>query len=198
VLSHVYRLFRLYVPHVPSRYNQAGVVSRQQELLSDRLAADVTGLEVAAEALVAIRLLGYLLEETFWPRIGERPPPSRQYSARGQPWNLFSLGLMSGGLHNASHPPDRIASVTRDAGTPPAGAAMHDAPARGSRPPQPAPARFTARVQTTGSRGRTRIAPASGIPARSALRTGQIWRSQDRPRPPSQMVSPPTTSPSRE
>jgi len=72
VPPHVDRLFRFYVPRL---YNQAGAVSRQQELLSDRLAADVTGPEVAAEALVAIRLLGHLLEETFWPRIGERPPP---------------------------------------------------------------------------------------------------------------------------
>ena len=64
VPAHVYFLFRFYVPRL---HVLAAAVSRRQERLADRLAADLTGPEVAAQALMAIAIGQYLLEHTFWP-----------------------------------------------------------------------------------------------------------------------------------
>ena len=49
---HVYFLYRFYVPRL-SRH--AATVSRQHEVIADRLAADVAGAHVAAQALLAQR-----------------------------------------------------------------------------------------------------------------------------------------------
>jgi Zn-dependent protease with chaperone function len=81
VPAHVYFLFRFYVPRLDAR---ATAISRQQELLADRLAAAVAGPEVAAQALTAIAIGQRLADETFWPRIYKRvdedPDPPNPFS----------------------------------------------------------------------------------------------------------------------
>jgi Zn-dependent protease with chaperone function len=77
-------LFRWYAPRL---HAAAAAVSRRQELLADRLAAEVTGAPTAAQALVAIDIGGRLLDRTFWPRVFDRvrhdPEPPRPYSEMG-------------------------------------------------------------------------------------------------------------------
>ena len=67
--AHVYFLFRFYVPRL---HALSVAVSRQQERLADRLETEVTGPEVAAQALMAIELGRLLVAETFWPRLYKR------------------------------------------------------------------------------------------------------------------------------
>ena len=77
-------LFRWYVPRLQAA---AAAVSRRQELLADRLAAEVTGSDTAAQALVAIEIGGHVLDRMFWPRVFDRvrhdPHPPRPYSEMG-------------------------------------------------------------------------------------------------------------------
>ena len=84
VPAHVYLLFRFYVPRLSRR---AADVSRQHERVADRLAADVAGAEVTAQALVAIEVGHYVLERTFWPRVFDRlehePEPPNPFSEMG-------------------------------------------------------------------------------------------------------------------
>ena len=84
VPAHVYFLFRFYVPRL---HILAAAVSRQQERLADRLAAALTGPEVAAQALMAIEVTQYLLDHTFWPgidrRVQEDPNPPNPFSQLG-------------------------------------------------------------------------------------------------------------------
>ena len=84
VPAHVYLLFRFYVPRL---HAHAAAVSRQQELLADRLAAEVTGADLAAQALVAGEIGSYVLDQTFWPRIFDRvehdPDPPNPFSEMG-------------------------------------------------------------------------------------------------------------------
>jgi hypothetical protein len=89
VPAHVYWLFRHYVPRL---HTHATAVSRQQELLADRLAADVTGPGIAGQTLIAIEAAHALFEERYWPRIYERvaddPNPPAPYSQMGpEIWN---------------------------------------------------------------------------------------------------------------
>ena len=66
---HVYALYRFYVP----RFNRhAAAVSREHEVIADRLAAEVAGARVTAEALVAIEIGTYVLEQTYWTRFFDR------------------------------------------------------------------------------------------------------------------------------
>jgi Zn-dependent protease with chaperone function len=65
----LYLLFRRYVPRL---CHHAAAVSREQELLADRVAADVSGPEVAAQALVAVEIVQDVLNQQFWPRLFER------------------------------------------------------------------------------------------------------------------------------
>lgn len=53
VPAHVYALYRFYIPRLD---RHAAGVSRRHELIADRLAADVAGASVAAEALLAIEI----------------------------------------------------------------------------------------------------------------------------------------------
>jgi Zn-dependent protease with chaperone function len=69
VPAHVYFLFRHYVPRL---HAHAATVSRQQELLADQLAAEVSGRDVAGQTLMAIEAGHYLFDQRFWPRIYER------------------------------------------------------------------------------------------------------------------------------
>ena len=82
--AHVRLLFRWYVPRL---HAESVAVSRQQELLADRLAAEVTGAETTAQALVAIGVGGEVLSRTFWPpllrRVEHDPVPPRPYSTMG-------------------------------------------------------------------------------------------------------------------
>ena len=78
------RLFRWYVP----RLNRASAaVSRGQELLADRLAADITSAELTAQALVACQIGEHALRETFWPQIFKKvhddPEPPGAFSMMG-------------------------------------------------------------------------------------------------------------------
>ncbi len=69
VPAHVYALYRFYVP----RFNRhAAAVSREHEVIADRLAAVVAGARVTAEALVAIEIGTYVLEQTYWTRFFDR------------------------------------------------------------------------------------------------------------------------------
>ena len=69
VPAHVYFFFRFYVPRLDAG---AADVSRQQELLADRHAAEVTSRDVVAQALVSIEIGHELFDRTFWPRLLER------------------------------------------------------------------------------------------------------------------------------
>ncbi len=84
VPAHVYFLFRHYVPRLQAH---AAAVSRQQELLADQLAADVTGPDVAGQTLMAIEIGHDLFDRRFWPRIEERvaedPNPPAPFSEMG-------------------------------------------------------------------------------------------------------------------
>ena len=124
--AHVYALFRFYVPRL-NRY--AAEVSRQHERVADRLAADVTGAAVAAQALVAIDVGSYVFEEVFWPQIFERvahtPDPPNPFVAMGPDiWAAVTnrnevferlLSARTDALH--SHPAlrDRLAAIDREA-----------------------------------------------------------------------------------
>jgi Zn-dependent protease with chaperone function len=81
---HVHKLFRFYVPRLHIR---AAAVSRQQEFLADRLAADVFGRDVVAESLLAIAIVQDLVDQTFWPgihtRIENEPNPPNPFSELG-------------------------------------------------------------------------------------------------------------------
>ena len=84
VPAHVSLLFRFYVPRL---HAQAAAVSRRQEFLADRLAAEVAGADVTAQTLVAIELGHDLLDDTFWARLykdaeGDANPPN-PYSRLG-------------------------------------------------------------------------------------------------------------------
>ena len=66
---HVYALYRFYVP----RFNRhAAAVSREHEVIADRLAAAMAGARVTAEALVAIEIGTYVIEQTYWTRFFDR------------------------------------------------------------------------------------------------------------------------------
>ena len=82
--AHAYVLFRWYVPRLQA---MSAAISRQQELLADRLAASVTSPETTAQALVAIEVGGDLLSQTFWPRIFARvaddPAPPCPFAEMG-------------------------------------------------------------------------------------------------------------------
>jgi hypothetical protein len=67
--AHAYFLFRWYVPRLDA---QSAAVSREQERLADRLAADVAGPDTTAQALVAIEIGGHVFERKFWPGIFDR------------------------------------------------------------------------------------------------------------------------------
>jgi hypothetical protein len=84
VPAHVYLMLRFYVPRLN---RHAAAVSRQHELVADRLAADISGAGVAAQALVAIEIGGHVLEQTFWPRVFDRlehdPEPPNPFAEMG-------------------------------------------------------------------------------------------------------------------
>jgi Zn-dependent protease with chaperone function len=69
VPAHVYFLYRFYVPRLN---RHAAAVSRQHEVIADRLAAEVAGARVAAEALLTIEIGTYVLEQGYWTRFYER------------------------------------------------------------------------------------------------------------------------------
>lgn len=69
VPAHVYFLYRFYVPRLN---RHAAAVSRQHEVIADRLAAEVAGAQVAAQALLAIEIGTYVLEQGYWTRFYER------------------------------------------------------------------------------------------------------------------------------
>ena len=122
VPAHVYFLFRFYVPRLRAH---AAAVSRQQELIADRLAAEIAGPDVAAEALVAIEIGEYVFEETFWPDIEERvqhdPNPPTPFSEMSpEIWRAVNRDegllarLTAGNTRTSdSHPPlrDRLAAI---------------------------------------------------------------------------------------
>ncbi len=124
VPAHVYFLFRFYVPRL---HALAAAVSRQQERLADRLAADLAGPEVAAQALMAIRVGQYLLDHTFWPRIDQRveedPNPPNPFSQMGPAlWDgsdnkaqLLDRLLRGDTTASDTHPPlrDRLAALNQ-------------------------------------------------------------------------------------
>lgn len=84
VPAHVHLLFRHYVPRL---HAHAAAVSRQQELLADRLAAEVCGGDVAGGTLVAIEIGHHVFGQYFWPRIFDRvaedPDPPGPFSQMG-------------------------------------------------------------------------------------------------------------------
>jgi Zn-dependent protease with chaperone function len=67
--AHVSMLYRFYVPRLD---RQAAAVSRRHEMIADRLAAEVAGAEAAAQALVAIEIGNYVLEQGYWTRFYDR------------------------------------------------------------------------------------------------------------------------------
>ena len=69
VPAHVYFLYRFYVPRLN---RHAAAVSRQHEVIADRLAAEVAGAYAAAQALLAIEIGTYVLEQGYWTRFYER------------------------------------------------------------------------------------------------------------------------------
>jgi Zn-dependent protease with chaperone function len=75
VPAHVYFLFRFYVPRLDAG---AADVSREQELLADRHAADVTSREIVAQTLTSIEIGHELFDGTFWPRLLERVAEDRK------------------------------------------------------------------------------------------------------------------------
>jgi Zn-dependent protease with chaperone function len=66
---HVYALYRFYVPRFT---RHAAALSREHEVIADRLAAAVAGARLTAEALVAIEIGTYVLEQTYWTRFFDR------------------------------------------------------------------------------------------------------------------------------
>jgi len=107
---------------------RASAVSRQQELLADRLAAEITTPAIAVEALVAIELLGLVLDDIFWPRIFQRierdgVPSCNPFSEMGpQIWDavedrqqLLDRLLARDTSASDTHPAlrDRLAAVGR-------------------------------------------------------------------------------------
>jgi Zn-dependent protease with chaperone function len=85
----VFFLARHYVPRLRA---QAAVVSRQQELLADRLAAHLCGPAIAAQALTTIELAEQAFERQFWPRIygrvADEPDAPAPFSEMGpQIWS---------------------------------------------------------------------------------------------------------------
>jgi Zn-dependent protease with chaperone function len=129
VPAHVYVLFRFYVPRL---HAHAVAVSRRQELLADRLAADLAGADVAAQALVAIEIGGHVLERTFWPRIFERvqheADPPRPFAEMGpeiweaveDPAELLDRLLAAETAARDTHPAlrDRLTALERPARLP--------------------------------------------------------------------------------
>ena len=67
--AHVFFLYRFYVPRLN---RHAAAVSREHEVIADRLAAEVAGAHVAAQALLAIEIGTYVLEQGYWTRFYER------------------------------------------------------------------------------------------------------------------------------
>ena len=124
--AHVYALFRFYVPRLN---RHAAEVSRQHERVADRLAADVTGAELAAQALVAIDVGAYVFDEVFWPQIFERvehtPEPPNPFVEMGPDiWaavtnrnELFERLLSARTDASDSHPPlrERLVAIDREA-----------------------------------------------------------------------------------
>jgi Zn-dependent protease with chaperone function len=122
VPAHVYFLFRFYVPRLRAH---AAAVSRQQELIADRLAADIAGPERAAEALVATAIGEYVFDEVFWPEIDERvqddPAPPTPFSemspdiwtAQGDTELFDRLLAATRPSDSASHPSlrERLAAI---------------------------------------------------------------------------------------
>ena len=95
VPAHVYLLFRFYVPRLDV---QSLAVSRRQELLADRLAAEVTGPEVTAQALVATGLADGVFDDVFWPAIFERvarepDPPAPFADMTPRLWEADAHGI---------------------------------------------------------------------------------------------------------
>ena len=65
------------------------VLARADEYVADRCAAEVTGRQTAAEALVAIQVKGHFLADKFWPQIAEQAqrqaePPAALYASMFQ------------------------------------------------------------------------------------------------------------------
>jgi len=86
--AHAHLLFRWYVPRLNA---QAAAVSRQQERLADRLAAELAGLDTTAEALVAMEVGAAVFERDFWPgvfkRVASQPTPPSPFAEMGpQVW----------------------------------------------------------------------------------------------------------------
>ena len=89
VPAHVYALYRFYIPRLD---RHAADVSRRHELIADRLAADVAGAKVAAEALLAIEIGTYVLEQTYWTQFFDRV---EQEADIPNPYVAMSPGIWS-------------------------------------------------------------------------------------------------------
>jgi Zn-dependent protease with chaperone function len=117
VPAHVYFLFRHYVPRLDA---EAAAVSRQQELIADRLAAEVSGVEIAGQTLMAIEIGRDLFDRQFWPRVYERvadhPDPPAPFSEIGPGiWDdvedrdeIIERVLDDDPRESDSHPPLRV------------------------------------------------------------------------------------------
>jgi Zn-dependent protease with chaperone function len=82
-------LFRWYAPRL---HKHSAGMSRRQELLADRCAADVAGVQTTADTLVAMEI-GAALLNRFWRVLldGEDPEAPRPYaSIRPELWSTFA------------------------------------------------------------------------------------------------------------
>lgn len=111
---HVYFLYRFYVPRL-SRH--AATVSRQHEVIADRLAADVAGAHVAAQALLAIEIGTYVLEQGYWSRFYERV---EQEPDIPNPYAAMSPGIWADVEDKAGVMNRLLAEVTQASDTHPA------------------------------------------------------------------------------
>lgn len=129
--AHVIVLFRWYAPRLRA-YSTA--VSRRQELLADRMVAQLAGSRVAAETLVAVGAGGTFIETAYWDEIWRRAetepdPPAPFGTMNPEIWRRHADELERRLPQLLAHPTDsgdthpslsdRLASLGQEARLPP-------------------------------------------------------------------------------
>lgn len=100
-------LFRWYTPRLRAH---STALARRHELVVDRLAAQVAGIDAAADSIVALDLVGPLYEDTLWNEVAHDDHGPGPFS-RGQPdvWPLVATeggGRLEALLAQATEPGD--------------------------------------------------------------------------------------------
>jgi Zn-dependent protease with chaperone function len=130
--AHMTLLFRWFGPRL---HVHATAVGRRQELLADRLSAQLAGARVTAETLVALGAAGTFVENAYWDDVGARaddePEPPAPFTAMSPVlWERYGSEmervvaelLEDDTGHGDTHPSlrDRLASLGEPARLPPA------------------------------------------------------------------------------